>query len=189
MRQALDASRTLFAQRGYAAVTMEDVAAEIGVTKPLLYAYFGNKERLFLACMEPAGQALLATVTAAVASANGPADALERGVHAFFDFVDRDRESWRVLFDASVPTGGEIPRRVGEHRERLLGMIVGSLATRQPAGDPGEVEAISAAVMGATEAMARWWLRTGAFPAEHAARLLIATLEPGLRALTIEAVA
>ena len=63
-RQTLDAARTLFAARGFAAVTMDEVAAVVGVTKPLLYAYFGNKERLYLACMEPAGEALVATVAA-----------------------------------------------------------------------------------------------------------------------------
>ena len=46
-------ARALFAERGYADVTMDEVAAAVGVTKPLLYTYFGNKEPLFLACMQP----------------------------------------------------------------------------------------------------------------------------------------
>ena len=45
-QQMLDAAHALFAQRGYAAVAMDDVAAAVGVTKPLLYNYWGNKERL-----------------------------------------------------------------------------------------------------------------------------------------------
>src|SRR5580692_9416422 len=60
MEQTLAAAHTLFAARGYGTVTMDEVAAAVGVTKPLLYNYFGNKERLYLACMEPAGDALLA---------------------------------------------------------------------------------------------------------------------------------
>ena len=48
-----------------------------------------------------------------------------------------------------------------------------------------EVEALSTAVMGAAEALARWWLRTGEqIPAADAAELLIATVVPGLRART-----
>jgi len=48
-----------------------------------------------------------------------------------------------------------------------------------------EVEALSTAVMGAAEALARWWLRSGEpIPAEDAAELLIATVVPGLRART-----
>jgi AcrR family transcriptional regulator len=71
-RQALEAARELFAARGFAAVTMDEVAAAIGVTKPLLYAYFGNKEQLFLACMTPAGDALVETVARAVARTGTP---------------------------------------------------------------------------------------------------------------------
>ena len=37
-------------------------------------------------------------------------------------------------------------------------------------------------LMAAAEALARWWLRTGAMPARDAANLLIATVEPGLPA-------
>ena len=59
-RQVLDVAHARFAAHGYAAVTMDDVAAGAGVTKPLLYAYFGNKERLYLACMERAGDAMFA---------------------------------------------------------------------------------------------------------------------------------
>jgi hypothetical protein len=37
--------------------------------------------------------------------------------------------------------------------------------------------------LGASEALARWWLRTGTISSLDAAELLIATVEPGLRAL------
>ncbi len=43
-----------------------------------------------------------------------------------------------------------------------------------------EIEALSVALLGAAEALARWWLRTEALSAEGAAELLIATIEPGL---------
>ena len=65
-QQTLDQARALFAAHGYAAVTMDQVAAAVGVTKPLLYNYFGNKEQLFLACMKPAADALTEHVVSAV---------------------------------------------------------------------------------------------------------------------------
>lgn len=185
-QQILDVAHARFAEHGYGVVTMEDVAADAGVTKPLLYAYFGNKERLYLACMERAGDAMLATVVAAVADAESPADALRRGLHAFFAFVDEDRDAWRVLFDESWPSGGEIAQRVAEYRERLVALVAQTNIDRLPAGRRAdhatEIEAISVALLGAAEALARWWLRTGAIPAADAAELLIATAEPGLQA-------
>ena len=187
-QQMLDVARGMFAERGYAAVKMDHVAATVGVTKPLLYAYFGNKEGLYLACMEPAAQALQETVASAVARAEHPADALRLGVQAFFSFVDRDRDAWRVLFDETVPAGGDIARRVAQDRERLAATVVRLSVARLPRGGGTraavEVEALSTALLGAAESLARWWLRTGALSAEEAAELLIDTVEPGLRART-----
>lgn len=185
--QILETARALFAERGFGAVTMDDVAARVGVTKPLLYAYFGNKDRLYIACMQPAGDAMLATVAEAVRATTGPADALRDGLHAFFAFVESDRDSWRVLFDETLPAGGEIAQRVGEYRDRLVGLIVDSrlatLPTRSRDRAAPETEALAAALLGASEALARWWLRTGTISSLDAAELLIATVEPGLRAL------
>lgn len=185
-QQVLDIAHARFAAHGYGAVTMEDVAVAAGVTKPLLYAYFGNKERLYLACMERAGDAMLATVLSAVEAADGPTDALRRGLHAFFAFVDEDRDAWRVLFDETQPVGGEIAQHIGDYRDRLVGLVAATNLNRLPerhrAQLSTEVEAISTALLGAAEALARWWLRTGAMPAAEVAELLIATVEPGLRA-------
>jgi AcrR family transcriptional regulator len=187
-RLILDVAHGRFAAHGFAAVTMDDVAADAGVTKPLLYAYFGNKERLYLACMERAGEAMFATVGQAVSNADSPADALRRGLHAFFAFVDEDRDAWRVLFDETLPAGGQIAERVGAYRERLLAHVAQTNLARLPeqrrAAAKTEIEATSVALLGAAEALARWWLRTGAIPAADAAELLIATAEPGLRAQT-----
>jgi AcrR family transcriptional regulator len=185
--QILETARALFAERGFAAVTMDDVASRVGVTKPLLYAYFGNKDRLYIACMEPAGDAMLAAVAAAVASSGGPAEALRDGVRAFFAFVEDDREAWRVLFDETLPAGGEIAARVGEYRERLLALISESqlalLPARRRKRVAPETEALAAALLGACESLAHWWLRSGAISSARAADVLIATVEPGLLSL------
>src|SRR5258705_9842258 len=116
-RQMLETAHALFAERGYAEVTMDEVAAAVGVTKPLLYNYFGNKERLYAACMAPAAEALADAIVAALRAAASPAEALSSAIHAFFAFLDADREGWRVLFDESRP------ERVAEDRDRLAGAV------------------------------------------------------------------
>jgi len=186
MEQTLTEAHALFAEGGYAAVTMDEIAARVGVTKPLLYNYFGNKERLYIACMERAAESLTTTVAESVAATASPAEALGAGVHAFFAFLDSDRAAWAVLFDETLPRGGEVAERVGEHRGRILTLVSDSMLTQMPerrrAAARTEVEALSTALLGAAEALARWWLRTEALTAEQAAELLIATVAPGLTA-------
>jgi AcrR family transcriptional regulator len=188
MEQTLNEAHALFAAGGYAAVTMDGIAARVGVTKPLLYNYFGNKERLYIACMERAAESLTATVAAAVAEAGTPAEALGGGVRAFFAFLDSDRAAWAVLFDETLPRGGEVAERVAEYRGRILGLVSGSMLVQLPErrreAARTEVEALSTALLGAAEALARWWLRTEALAAEEAAELLIATVAPGLTQLS-----
>ncbi len=185
MEQTLEAAHELFAERGYAAATMDEIAAAVGVTKPLLYNYFGNKERLYSACMERAGDALINTIAKAVGESANPGDALRAGVRAFFSFLDTDRAAWAVLFDETLPRGGEVSDRVAVYRGQIAELVSGSLLAQLPdrTRDAArvEVEALSAALLGAAEALARWWLRTEAISAEDAAEFLISTVEPGIR--------
>jgi AcrR family transcriptional regulator len=183
MAQTLGAAHDLFAERGYAAVTMDEIAAAVGVTKPLLYNYFGNKERLYIACMERAADALLATIAEAVGKTANPGDALGAGVRAFFAFLDSDRGAWAVLFDETLPHGGEVFDRVAAYRGQIVDLVSATLVPQLPDTRrvKVEIEALSTALLGAAEALARWWLRSEAISASDAAELLVSTVEPGLR--------
>lgn len=185
-QQMLDVAHDLFARRGYAAVAMSDVAEAVGVTKPLLYNYWGNKERLFLACMERSAEALFAAVLTGVGEQDEPGASARAGLHAFFAFLEAEPAAWRVVFDETLPAHGEIATRVGQERERLTALVAEAFLTqiakpKRPKAR-AEVEALSHAVFGAAEALARWWLRTQAIPARAAADLLIDTVVPGLQA-------
>lgn len=185
MEQTINVAHVLFAEHGYAAVTMDAVAAGVGVTKPLLYNYFGNKERLYISCVERAGDALLEAIAEAVGHAAPASDVLDAGVKAFFSFLDADRAAWAVIFDETLPRVGELAGRVAEYRARILEIVSAATLARIPVGRRRgaliEVEALSVAVLGAAEALARWWLASEVISAETAAELLISALEPGLR--------
>ncbi|MFE4206721.1 TetR/AcrR family transcriptional regulator [Streptomyces goshikiensis] len=72
--QILAAATEEFGSRGYAAASLPAVAARVGVTKTLLHQYFGAKQDLYLACLTPVGDRLVAVIRAAVAegAAAGP---------------------------------------------------------------------------------------------------------------------
>lgn len=182
-QQIVESAHALFVARGYAAVTMDEVAAAVGVTKPLLYAYFGNKEQLYLAAVGRTGDALVATVDAALAAAPDPGVALRDALRAFFAFVEEEPGPWQVLYDETLPGGGEIAARVGAYRDRLTestASVFRQIDGRR--GDRARIEAdgLAHALLAAAESMARWWLRTDGITASEAADLLITTITPGL---------
>jgi AcrR family transcriptional regulator len=181
-QQTLDVAQALFARDGYAAVTMDDVAAAVGVTKPLLYNYFGNKERLYLACLGRTADALICGLTDAFTRAADPGEGLRDAVRAFFAFVEADRSSWQVLYDETLPAGGAIAEHIDAYREQATALVGAALTQLDPAPEPALIPGMAHALLGAVESLSRWWLRDGAgvVDAEDTADAFIALVRPGL---------
>src|ERR1035437_876579 len=59
-RQMLEVAGKAFAARGFHAVSMDEIAERAGISKPMLYHYFGSKEGLYVAYVRQQGTALLA---------------------------------------------------------------------------------------------------------------------------------
>jgi AcrR family transcriptional regulator len=78
--EILDAALKVFAQKGFAAARMEDIAREAGVTKGTIYLYFENKEAVFKSLVRESVGATIATVTAAAQAQEGSARLLLRMV-------------------------------------------------------------------------------------------------------------
>jgi AcrR family transcriptional regulator len=88
----------LFAQRGYRATTMDDIAEAAGVTKPLLYQHFSSKRALYLELVDSIAQDLLAAIGRAVMRAEGPRQQVELGFAAYFRLVVRHEAEFRLLY-------------------------------------------------------------------------------------------
>jgi AcrR family transcriptional regulator len=88
----------LFAQRGYRATTMDDIAEAAGVTKPLLYQHFSSKRALYLELVDSIARDLLGAIERAVRRADGPRQQVELGFAAYFRLVVSHEAEFRLLF-------------------------------------------------------------------------------------------
>jgi AcrR family transcriptional regulator len=140
---------------------MDDIAAASGITKPMLYSYFGSKEGLYLACIDRAARPMIEALRAAVVAEEDPARRLWAGTRAYLGWVGEHREIWARFFVEASARGGAPAARV-EELGRELGQTLAELftGTARAAGvtPMGEVEAMSICLQGATWAMSRWWL-------------------------------
>src|SRR3954470_6292147 len=95
----LDAALGVFTARGFDAASMDEIAAASGITKPMLYSYFGSKEGLYLACIDRAARPLIEALrAAAVVPEDDPARRLWAGTRAYLGWVDAHRELWARFF-------------------------------------------------------------------------------------------
>jgi AcrR family transcriptional regulator len=100
----------LFAQRGYRATTMDDIAEQAGVTKPLLYQHFSSKRALYLELVDSIAQDLLKAIRRAVSRAEGPRQQVELGFAAYFKLVVNNEAEFRLLYGRDHADDQELGR-------------------------------------------------------------------------------
>lgn len=160
----LEVAGRVFARRGFHATSMEEIAAGAGVSKPMIYNYFGSKEGLYFAYIELAGRRMLSRMrNADQAAGERPEERLWASALAFFGHVDDNRDEWSVLFGELAARGAPFSREVSAIRARVSdGTAALFDEVLQGAGvSPGKIggtEPLAHAFVGAGESLANWWL-------------------------------
>ena len=151
----LDAAVAVFSRHGYHGASVDEIAEVAGISKPMVYAYLGTKEELFVACLYREGARLMEALAAAtVAEDLTPDEQVRRGLRAFFGFVGSHRDGWIVLYQQA--RGQErFAGVLAQMRERMVEIVSGMLARVAGTGVPADEVTTSAhAVVGAAEALA-----------------------------------
>jgi AcrR family transcriptional regulator len=94
--QLLDVGRKLFAEKGFEVVTVEEIAAKAGVSKPVVYEHFGGKEGLYAVLVDREMTYLLASIGEAL-TGGSPRALLEQAAMALFDYIDAYPDGFRIL--------------------------------------------------------------------------------------------
>ena len=122
----LDAARHLFVENGYRGTSMEGIAGAAGVTKPVVYRCYPNKQELFRALLEREEQRLLESVTEALPTQLDPTDleaVLTAGFTALFVAAREEPDSWRIVFVSEHGSEPAIARRVRRARTAVVERI------------------------------------------------------------------
>lgn len=160
--QIVRAGTEEFGRNGYAGASMVEIARRVGVTKPLLYQYFGSKDGLYLACLHRAGDRLTEGVAETMAEEGEPPERMPLAVlSAIFETFDNDRYAWKLLRDPTVPSTGEIAGVAIDYRYRLDGFaLVGAAQLMRSRGldDDRDIEAIAQVWTGVVDSLISWWI-------------------------------
>lgn len=179
--QILAIAGEVFGSEGFAATSVAEVAKRAGISKPLVYQYFGSKEGLFTACLHQAG-ALLADEIERIA--RGDSVGLERALltlEGIFATLGDRPWTWRLFFDATVPRNEGIAREIAHYTDRITRLAeegVGELMALVGNDDPGDLSAMVRVWMSVVDALVSWWLdhpeETAQQMSERCVRLFIA---------------
>lgn len=166
------AATELFARRGYAATTVEDIARAAGVTKPMLYRHFESKQDLCIALLERHREELVAAPLAAFTPPTGDQPAqLEAMIEAWLEHARANPDATRLLF---VPiTGDPLVESVQQElHARQRATQVALLREFAPHLDEVEAEPMGELTRSGLAALALWWLENPEVPRDALVRVL-----------------
>jgi AcrR family transcriptional regulator len=156
--QLLDVAKAIVVEDGFHAVSIEGLAREAGISRPIVYGHFHDLPGVLEALIEREGdraRAQLEAVLPAALAEPDPVERLARALGGYLEAVRADPATWRLVL---MPHEGA-PRVLHEHISRGRAAVVGQLAAALAPVEAPDPE-LAASLMSAV--------------ADEAARLLLA---------------
>lgn len=178
----LVAAVRMFNERGYHATSLDDVAAQLGVSKPLVYHYLGNKEQVLLRCMARGLQELQEAFAIARTASGSGLDRLRRYLVGYAEVNMTDfgrcviRTGDEVLSPESRAAFRADKRKVDGEMRALVAEAMADGSAQQ-----GDVRLATFAIAGALNWPARWHQEDGSQTVREIAEELAQFLVDGLR--------
>ncbi len=171
------AATELFADRGYAATTVDDIVRAAGVTKPMLYRHFESKQDLCIALLERYRDELVAAPLARFdPEAGNPHAQLVAMTEDRLEHARSHPAATRLLF---VPITGdpEIERVQRELHARQRATQTALLREFAPTLSGADAEPMGEVTRSSLAAMALWWIEHPEVPREVPVRVIVRMAE------------
>ena len=155
--QLITVGRTLLADKGFEAVTVEEIAAKAEVSKPVVYEHFGGKEGLYAVVVDREMNHLLSLLSGALQGSH-PRQLLEQAGMALFDYIDAQPDGFQILVRDSP-----VSQQTGSFASLIVdvaGQVEHLLAEQFKAhGLPTRLAPMySQMLVGMTALTGQWWL-------------------------------
>jgi AcrR family transcriptional regulator len=180
--QLIETARRVFAQHGYEATSVEEIAARAQVSKPIVYEHFGGKEGLYAVLVDREMEHVVKRISEAISSGT-PRQRVERAALAFLSYV-RDQPDGFVVLSRDAPVTlarGGMSSLLNDVAERVADVFT---TTFKKAGyDPKTAPIYAHALVGMVTFVGQWWTETRKPPVEEVANHIAALAWMGLRHL------
>lgn len=135
-RRLLAAATELFAERGYAATAMRDIAEAVSCTKPALYYHFGSKASLFTEVITTENERIITLLQQSLTQPGSVRERMRRAIEAYFEHLRHNPYGLRVLFRAELHVEhGQPTLDFRSMRQAYVAMVAGVLEEGVRAGE------------------------------------------------------
>jgi len=180
--QLITVARALFAERGFEGTSVEEIAAQAGVSKPVVYEHFGGKEGLYAVVVDREVRTLLDGIGGSLTSGT-ERELIEQAALALLDYIESHTDGFRILArDSSVgSTGGSFATILGDIASQVEHILVRAFKHRGL--DARTAPMYAQMLVGMVAATGQWWLGTRRPKKPEVAAHLVNLAWNGLRGL------
>ncbi len=181
--QLLEVGAKLFADKGFEATSVEEIAAKANVSKPVVYEHFGGKEGLYAVVVDREIRTLLDGITEALRAETTPRGLLEAAALALLDYVEGSTDGFRILVRDS-PAGqstGNFASLISDVATQVEHLLAAEFKSRKL--DPKTAPIYAQMLVGMVALTGQWWLDSRKFKKADVAAHLINLAWNGLSGL------
>ncbi len=177
-KRLLDSALTLFSENGYDGTSIREIIERAGVTRPVLYYYFKNKEDLFIRLVQSSFAEFNASIDDITSRVSGCRERLKALMRLGFEQTERSPVIVRLILQAffSGPTGkvcSETHALVESRFERIVGIVQDGLDSGELAGgDPEVLAFVFAGIMDMHDMARAYYMEGGRLTPELADALV-----------------
>ena len=201
--QLIAVARGLFAERGFDATSVEEVAARAQVSKPVVYEHFGGKEGLYAvvvdreittisaaissAITDPAGSTAVAPDAEDLGTPDTPGSAsriAERAALALLTYIEDSPDGFRILSAGSDRAAGTYSTLLADVAIEVSGILASQFAAHDL--DPRTAPLYAQMLVGIVAMPAQWWLENRSMSKEEVAAHMVNLAWNGLRGMKAE---
>ncbi len=160
--QLIGVGRAVFAERGFEAASVEEIADRAAVSKPVVYEHFGGKEGLYAVVVDREVQAVLNRIVSALENADHPRHAIEQAADAFLGYIEEERDGFQILVRDAPLVGvsqGTLPSVIGDVAASAEALLAREF--KQRGYDPRMAPLYARALVGMVALVGQWWLEVG----------------------------
>jgi AcrR family transcriptional regulator len=155
--QLLNISRRLFAERGLDGTSIEEIAAQAGVSKPVVYEHFGGKEGLYAVVVDREVDRFL-TMATELLGGEDTMEKFELAAVALLHYIEDNSDGFRILVRDSNPASGSgtfasLMTDIASQVEYLLADVL-----KDRGYDPKLAPVYSQMLVGMVAFAGQWWL-------------------------------
>ena len=156
-QQLLDIGRRLFAERGLGGTSIEEIAAQAGVSKPVVYEHFGGKEGLYAVVVDREVERFL-TMATSLLEGEDTREKFEAAAIALLRYIEENADGFRILVRDSPPGSGSgtfssLISDIASQVEYILGDVF-----KARGYDPKYAPMYAQMLVGMVAFTGQWWL-------------------------------